>query len=109
LSRAWSLLKVAKKVAVLSDLPGAREDVIFSQARRQIGLKTVEWASLAEAFSKRQVERQRTGDKQPWLDKTKTDSAEQKRQLREAGSNNLRSTARQIPEPEASDEDTAGV
>jgi hypothetical protein len=109
LSRAWSLLKVAKKIAVLSDLPGAREDVIFAQARRQIGLKTVEWASLAEAFSKRQVERQRTSDKSPWLGKTEHATSEEKKPLREAGSKNLRSAARQMPKPEASDEDTADL
>jgi hypothetical protein len=108
LSRAWNLLRVAKKIAVLSDLPGAREDIIFAQARRQIGLKTVEWPALSESFAKRKVERQRTGDKQPWLVKDDPDHMD-KQPLREARGSNLKSVASQLPKPEASDEDSADI
>jgi hypothetical protein len=68
IARAWSLLREAKKVAVLADLPGARDDILFTQARRQIGLHALDWPSLADAFASRHTEQQRTKDKQPWTD-----------------------------------------
>jgi hypothetical protein len=108
LARAWTLLRVAKKIAVLSDLPGAREDIIFAQARRQIGLKTVEWPALSESFAKRKVERQRTGDKQPWLAKDDSDN-EEKPTLREARGSNLKSAVNGLPTPSESDEDSADL
>jgi hypothetical protein len=108
LSRAWTLLRVAKKIAVLTDLPGAREDIIFAQARRQIGLKTVEWPTLTESFAKRKIERQRTGDKQPWLTKDEPDTSD-KPALREARGSNLKSAVNGLPTPGESDEDSADL
>jgi hypothetical protein len=69
LERAWTHLQSAKKVAVLSDLPGGKYDVLFSQARRQIGLRTVDWPSIEEAIRERAITRQRTKDKEPWSQK----------------------------------------
>lgn len=66
LERAWSSLCASRKVAVLAELPGARYDVLFTQARRQIGLRTVDWPVVAEALSNRVRLTQRTADKQPW-------------------------------------------
>jgi hypothetical protein len=66
LGRPWSALRVARKVHVLTELPGARDDIMFDMARKQLGLTPVPWPSLAEAFATRKVEKQRTGDTQPW-------------------------------------------
>jgi hypothetical protein len=104
LSRAWTLLKEARSVAVLTELPGARDDLIFTQARRQIGLKTVDWPSLSEAFATRKVEKQRRSDTQPWLEKTDPDKA-----LRKARGSNLRQATEGIPTPKDDYADTDEV
>jgi hypothetical protein len=67
LERSWRSLVTVKKVAVLTELPGARYDVIFDQAKRQIGLRSIDWPSVSEALASKLRETQRTGDKTPWL------------------------------------------
>jgi hypothetical protein len=66
LERAWRSLQLARRVFVLADLPGARYDVLFTQAARQIGLPTVEWPAVAEAMASRVRIVQRTNDATPW-------------------------------------------
>jgi hypothetical protein len=105
LARAWTMLREAKKVAVLMELPGSRDDLIFSQARRQIGLKTVDWPSLSEAFASRKVEKQRAGDKQPWLQKETSETATP---LRKARGSNLREAVSGLPGPEIDDDVDSG-
>lgn len=104
LTRVWSLIREAKKVAVLAELPGSRDDLIFSQARRQIGLPLIEWPALAEAFAARKVERQRLGDTKPWASKEDLAPAPS---LRKASGSNLKQAAETLPIPEDEvDEDT---
>lgn len=66
LDKAWRSLQGAKRVAVLADIPGARYDVLFTQAMKQIGLRRVEWSAVSEALARRAVSVQRTKDTQPW-------------------------------------------
>lgn len=66
LERPWRLLQVAKRVFVLFELPGARYDIMFTQAARQIGLRRVEWPNVAESIASKAVSDQRTRDKEPW-------------------------------------------
>jgi len=67
LDRAWRVLQDARKVYALFDLPGAKYDVTFTQAVRQIGLHKVEWAMVATAMANRVRIVQRTKDTQPWV------------------------------------------
>lgn len=66
LDRAWRHLQHVKKVAVLSGLPGARYDTLFTMASRQIGLPSVDWDSVAVSLAERVRLKQRTADKTPW-------------------------------------------
>lgn len=66
LDRAWRLLQVAKRVFVLADLPGARYDVMFTQASRQIGLSKLDWPSVASTIASKAITDQRTKDSTPW-------------------------------------------
>lgn len=66
LDRAWRLLQVAKRVYVLFELPGARYEVMFTQAARQIGLRRVDWPAVAEQIASKATADQRTRDKEPW-------------------------------------------
>lgn len=66
LERPWRALQSRENVYVLTELPGARYDVLFDQARRAIGLRSLDWPSVAVAMSSYQRATQRTADKQPW-------------------------------------------
>lgn len=70
LDRVWRLLQTAKRVFVLTGLPGARYDVLFSQATRQIGLQSVDWPAVSEAIASKLVSNQRLRDKTPWAEPT---------------------------------------
>lgn len=66
LDRAWRLLQVAKRVYVLMDIPGARYDIMFTQAARTIGLAKMDWPAIAEAIASNSIAAQRTKDAKPW-------------------------------------------
>lgn len=66
IERAFRLMQTVKRVAVLTDLPGARYDVLFTQAARQIGLPKIEWPQISESLASRVVEMQRLKDTKPW-------------------------------------------
>lgn len=66
IERAWRLLQVAKRVYALFDLPGARYDVMFTQAVRQIGIRKLEWPSVSESIAAKVIANQRTKDAAPW-------------------------------------------
>lgn len=66
LERAWRLLQTAHRVFALFDLPGARYDVMFTQAVRQIGLRKVDWPAVAESIAAKATIAQRTKDAKPW-------------------------------------------
>jgi hypothetical protein len=101
LDRAWPLLQTAKKVAVLTELPGAKYDVIFDQARRTIGLRLVDWPSIAEAFAQRQITQQRTGDKEAW----RADDIAEAKQKSAPRDDNLNDSDRVLAKPEQIDAD----
>jgi hypothetical protein len=112
LERAWRSLQRAKKVAVLQGLPGARYDVLFTQASRLIGLRIVDWPAVAEAIANRVRTVQRTKDTNPWTLKEKlVDQAEaagpQQRALKPPRSPNMPGTLDETPEP--SDADPEGL
>lgn len=101
LDRAWRLMTRAPKVYALFGLPGARYDILFTQASRQIGIQSIEWVAVAEALADRSRIIQRTKDSAAWLIK---DS------LAEGGARRPRSSTSTVdraplPTPEASDED----
>lgn len=100
LDRAWNLIQTAKRVAVLTELPGAKYDVIFDQARRSIGLRLIDWPSIAEAFAHRQVVQQRTGDTDPW----RANEIETVRAKSKPRGDNLQHADRGLPEFEDDDE-----
>jgi len=64
---AWKALCVAKRVYALHGLPGARYDVPFTLAAKQIGLRRLDWDDVAEAVTRRDTSVQRAKDKSPWL------------------------------------------
>lgn len=66
LERPWRALQNREHVYVLTELPGARYDVLFDQARRTIGLRSLDWPSVAAAMASHQLVTQRTTDKTPW-------------------------------------------
>jgi hypothetical protein len=112
LERAWRSLQRAKKVAVLQGLPGARYDVLFTQASRLIGLRIVDWPAVAEAIANRVRTVQRTKDTNPWTLKEKlVDQAEaagpQQRALKPPRSPKMPGTLDETPEP--SDADPEGL
>lgn len=67
LLRLWPLLVTAKQVAVLSELPGVRPDIVFDSSARSIGLRLLPWVDVQEALTERVVTLQRTADKTPWV------------------------------------------
>lgn len=69
LERAWPFLVKAKRIHVLHELPGARYDVLFTQAARQVGLRKVSWPEIEQSVAERAIKRQRAGDKQAWMTK----------------------------------------
>jgi len=109
LDRAWTTLVEAPRVYALLDIPGAKYDILFTQARRQLGIRALEWPVVSEALAAKLRAVQRTTDKSPWdLDKEK-----QKEQLsdpitkkRYSGSN-IDTADRALEEPSQgfSDED----
>lgn len=112
LDRVWRQMQVAKKIAVLRDLPGARYDVIFDQAQRQIGLRTVEWPVVSEAMARRIRTVQRTADIEPWnlvdaapLSGITTPPGEKTRVAKPYKGTNLTETDRHIPTPDADEEE----
>lgn len=66
LDRAWRALQRAPRVFALFDLPGAKYDILFTQAVRQIGVARIEWPSVAEAMASRVRTVQRAKDSEPW-------------------------------------------
>lgn len=68
LERAWVSLQERKRIFVLTELPGARYDVLFDQARRAIGLRALDWPSISTAMAAHVIEAQRTRDTRPWQD-----------------------------------------
>lgn len=66
LERAWRQLQTVAHVSVLFELPGARYDILFTQATRQIGLTRVEWTQVSDSLTSRLVETQRLKDTKPW-------------------------------------------
>lgn len=67
LDRAWRHFQRARKVYVLTGLPGARYDTLFTMAARQIGLPSIEWETVAVSLAERVRVKQRTSDKTPWV------------------------------------------
>lgn len=107
LERCWPSLTVAKKVAVLTELPGARYDILFNQARKQIGLRAVDWPAVASSLVSRVTTLQRTLDKQPWEVDDKEELPTLKSLLRAPRGNNLAKADNALdgPAPAAEDED----
>lgn len=66
LAAAWHDLQVHKAVYVLTELPGARYDALFDNARRVIGLRSLDWPQVAIALESHHRLIQRTTDKSPW-------------------------------------------
>lgn len=66
LQQAWKAIVRRKKVFALFDLPGARYDVLFSAAVRQIGIRRVDWPAVADAVAARARVLQRANDKTPF-------------------------------------------
>jgi len=67
LDRAWTTLVNAPRIFVLLEIPGAKYDILFTQARRQLGLRSLDWPTVAESISERVRTVQRTADKTPWV------------------------------------------
>jgi hypothetical protein len=104
LDRAWRALQSAPRVYALFDLPGARYDVLFTQAARQIGIPRVEWPAVAEALASRVRTVQRTKDKEPWnMKQDFVDDPVAVRKNRVPKSSTGRSD--ELPIPEGADED----
>lgn len=66
LERAWPSLQRAKHVYVMTGLPAARYDVLFTQAVRQIGLRQLDWTQVSEDLAAHKREAQRRKDAEPW-------------------------------------------
>lgn len=66
LDKIWPFLVVNKKMAVLTELPGATYDITFDIARKGHGLQTVDWPAISDAVAAREIKKQRTSDKEPW-------------------------------------------
>lgn len=67
LERPWRSLQERKVIYVLTELPGAKYDVLFDTAKRAIGLRSVEWPAVQEALTTRAIEQQRLKDTKPWV------------------------------------------
>lgn len=101
LDRAWRLLTRAPKVYALFGLPGARYDILFTQASRQIGIQPIEWVAISEALADRSRVLQRTKDSAAW--KIKDSLAEQPSRKPKSSTSTVDRAP--LPTPEASDED----
>lgn len=66
LERAWRSLQTRKHVYVLTELPGARYDVLFDQARRVVGIRALDWPAVSAALESHHRLIQRTTDASPW-------------------------------------------
>jgi len=66
LDRAWTTLVNAPRIYVLLEIPGAKYDILFTQARRQLGLRSLDWPTVSESIAERVRTVQRTTDKTPW-------------------------------------------
>lgn len=66
LERAWRALQTRKNVYVLTELPGARADVLFDQAKRVLGIRSLDWPAVSVALESHHRLLQRTNDKSPW-------------------------------------------
>jgi hypothetical protein len=100
LGRSWSAIRVARKVHVLTELPGARDDIMFDMARKQLGITPVPWPSLAEAFSVRKIEKQRTGDSQPWRGRDVAEELKDGDSLPQPKGTNLHRSSTALPVPD---------
>jgi len=103
LERAWRQLQVVKKIAVLTELPGAKYDIIFDQAVRQLGLRKLDWPQVSEAIARRVRTVQRTKDTTPWvLGNPKAEAG----QTRKSFSNsNIADVDRAMPTPPTGEND----
>lgn len=77
----WRSIASAKKVYYVSGLPGARYDVTFLGAVRQIGLRQLDWADISEHLARIQAHAQSTGDSQPWTRETTASTTPAKRRF----------------------------
>jgi hypothetical protein len=112
LERSWRLFQEAKKVAVLTELPGARYDILFTQATRQIGLRSIPWPSIEEGLSAKLIANQRAGDRSPWKkeeeklsDASQSDESSKELDRRFSGPSSLRDVANAVPIPDSSEEE----
>jgi hypothetical protein len=108
LERAWPALVTAKKTAVLTDLPAGTYDLLFSQAKRAIGLRSVDWPSIEHAMIERSTVAQRTRDTKPWVaDDQERESQDSTHESRPKGKAKTLSAASKIdmPEPEGCDDE----
>lgn len=65
--RLFRKFAVRPNVIVITGLPGAKYDVMFSQAVRQLGLKSMDWYQLEVALGDASRTLQRTKDTRPDL------------------------------------------
>lgn len=63
----WRALVAAKRVYVVHELPGARYDIPFTAASRQLGLRVVEWPQIEEAVGRQAALTQSTRDSKAWM------------------------------------------
>jgi hypothetical protein len=104
LSRAWDYIVEQSNVVILTELPGARYDLIFDQARRQIGIRAVAWPLVESQLAESARTKQRTKDAQPWHDTTDLMAqADSSKPLPKAKGSNLSRVANSLAEP-ATDE-----
>jgi hypothetical protein len=101
LERAWPAITEAKKVAVLGDIPGATYDILFSQAKRAIGVRTVDWPSVEQQMSEMKTIAQRTKDAEPWTEGIELPDSETPK--RKPKGSTL--TTEELAQPESYDED----
>lgn len=106
LERSWRMLQTAKRVFVLTDLPAARYDVLFTQAVRMIGLQSIDWAKVSEAIASKVITDQRTKDKSPWVSPM-IDGVELPPVKSKRGPQSSTGRNQALPIPEAEDEDQA--
>lgn len=104
LTGAWRALVRARKVFVLTGLPGARYDVVFTSAARAIGLRSVDWPELVDTIARRRAAAQSLSDSKPFA-KGEIGAA-----LKRRGQPDPWAPAEPgLPTPEATDEDQAGA
>lgn len=71
LERSWPLVRASVPrgviLAVLLGIPAARYDILFTQATRFMGVKTLDYVELESEIAQLRAARQSVGDKEPWL------------------------------------------